>query len=104
MPTELKIRKVRSVTVSGVQSGVQGDGKFARVITIRSEDGHIYNVTLISDRAEWLDLDEGPPKRSRQHGDGGKAARGAPVSLPARVGARAAEHPRAACARATPPA
>lgn len=75
MPTELKIRKVRTVTASGVQSGVQGDGKFARVLTVRSEDGHIYNITLISDRAEWLDLEDGGARRTRRPGDGGKDAR-----------------------------
>ena len=63
MPTEVKIRKVRSVTVSGVQRGAIDDGKYARVLTVRSEDGHIYNITLVSDRTEWLDLDEGAPKR-----------------------------------------
>jgi hypothetical protein len=75
MPTELKIRKVRSISISGVQSGSHGDGKFARVLTVRSEDGHIYNITLVSDRAEWLDLDDGAQKRSRRHGEPGKEAR-----------------------------
>lgn len=76
MPTELKIRKVRSISVSGIQTGAHGDGRFARVLTVRSEDGHIYNITLVSDRAEWLDLDEGAQKRPGRHGDGGKDARG----------------------------
>jgi hypothetical protein len=75
MPTELKIRKVRSITVSGVQSGTHGDGKYARVITVRSEDGHIYNITLVSDRTEWLDLEDNGSKRPRRHGNGGKEAR-----------------------------
>ncbi len=78
MPTELKIRRVRSVTVSGIQSGHYGDGKFARVLTVRSEDGHIYNVTLVSDRAEWLDLEENGSRRARRAPGGGKDAR--PVS------------------------
>jgi hypothetical protein len=85
MPTELKIRKVRSVTVSGVHSGNHGEGKFVRVLTVRSEDGHIYNITLISDRSEWLEMDEGAPKRSRRHGDGGKDARRVPVATAARA-------------------
>ncbi|SRR5581483_4737668 len=76
MPTELKIRKVRTVTASGVQTGAQGDGKFARVLTVRSEDGHIYNITLVSDRAEWLDLEDGGARRTRRGGEGGKDARG----------------------------
>jgi len=85
MPTELKIRKVRSVTVSGVHSAAQGDGKYARMLTVRSEDGHIYNITLVSDRSEWLDLDDGPPKRSRRQGDGGKDARGVSFAIAARA-------------------
>jgi hypothetical protein len=89
MPTELKIRKVRSVTVSGVQPWVQGEGKYARVLTVRSEDGHIYNITLVSDRSEWLDLDEGTPMRPRRHGDGGKEARGVRVPVAVRRAARA---------------
>jgi hypothetical protein len=84
MPTELKIRKVRSVTVSGLQSGNHGDGKFARVLTVRSEDGHIYNITLVSDRAEWLDLEDNGAKPSRRPGNGGKEARGMRMPLPAR--------------------
>ena len=96
MPTELKIRKVRSVTISGVQSGIQGEGKYARVLTVRSEDGHIYNITLVSDRSEWLDLDEGAPRRPRRHGDGGKDARGVPKPVGARSAARADDQPRAA--------
>ena len=75
MPTELKIRRVRSVTVSGVQSGHHGDGKFARVLTVRSEDGHIYNVTLVSERAEWLDLEENGSRRTRRAPGSGKDAR-----------------------------
>lgn len=75
MPTELKIRKVRSVTASGVQSGAQGDGKFARTLTVRSEDGHIYNITLVSDRAEWLELEDGGAKRARRSGEVGRDAR-----------------------------
>jgi hypothetical protein len=87
MPTELKIRKVRTVTVSGVQSVSHGDGKFSRVLTVRSEEGHIYNITLISDRAEWLELDDGGHKRSRRAGNGGKDARGV-VQLPFRIAPR----------------
>jgi hypothetical protein len=71
MPTELKIRKVRSVTVSGVQTGNHGDGKFARVLTVRSEDGHIYNITLVGDRTEWLDLEDDTSRRSRRPPGGG---------------------------------
>jgi hypothetical protein len=74
MPTELKIRKVRSITLSGAQSGHHGDGKFARVLTVRSEDGHIYNITLISDHAEWLDLEESGSRRVRRPPHGGKDA------------------------------
>jgi hypothetical protein len=85
MPTELKIRKVRSITISGVQSGAHGDGKFARVLTVRSEDGHIYNVTLISDRAEWLELEDNGDKRGRRHGNGGKEAAGRSMQIPAGV-------------------
>ena len=77
MPTELKIRRVRSVTVSGVQSGNHGEGKFARILTVRSEDGHIYNVTLVSDRVEWLDLDENGAKRGRRAPASGKDGRAA---------------------------
>jgi hypothetical protein len=97
MPTELKIRKVRSITVSGVQSGSQGDGKFARVLTVRSEDGHIYNITLISDRAEWLDLEDSGSKKSRRPGNGGKDARSVLIQLPAPGGNRPHGEPRAAC-------
>jgi hypothetical protein len=85
MPTELKIRKVRSLTISGVQTGSPGDGKFARVLTVRSEDGHIYNITLVSDHPEWLDLEDGASRKSRRHGDGGKEARGMLVPLPAGI-------------------
>jgi hypothetical protein len=85
MPTELKIRKVRSITVSGVQSGNHGDGKFARLLTVRSEDGHIYNITLISDRAEWLDLEESDSRRGRRHATGGTDARSARVRVPGRT-------------------
>jgi len=78
MPTEVKIRKVRSVTVSGVQRGAIDDGKYARVLTVRSEDGHIYNITLVGERAEWLELEQsgGTPRRARSHGDGNKHSRG----------------------------
>jgi hypothetical protein len=85
MPTELKIRKVRSLTISGVQTGSPGDGKFARVLTVRSEDGHIYNITLVSDRAEWLDLEDDTSRKAKRHGDGGKEARARPVPLPAGI-------------------
>jgi hypothetical protein len=77
MPTEVKIRKVRSVTVSGVQRGAIDDGKYARVLTVRSEDGHIYNITLVGEQAEWLELDaNSTPRRPRAHGDGNKHSRG----------------------------
>jgi hypothetical protein len=95
MPTELKIRKVRSITVAGVQSANHGDGKFARVLTVRSEDGHIYNITLVSDRAEWLDLEDDGSRKPKRHGNGGKEARGVRVPPAERLAARA-EQPRAA--------
>jgi hypothetical protein len=101
MPTELKIRKVRSVTVAGVQSGSQGDGKFVRVLTVRSEDGHIYNITLVSDRSEWLDLEDTGSKRPRRHGNGGKDARSVPIQLPAPAEAARGE---SAAARGVRPA
>ncbi len=82
MPTELKIRRVRSVTVSGVKSGNHDDGKFSRVLTVRSEDGHIYNVTLVGDRAEWLDLEENSAKRPRRSLGGGRDARDGIVGVP----------------------
>jgi hypothetical protein len=90
MPTEVKIRKVRSITLSGVQTAPQGEGKYARVLTVRSEDGHIYNITLVSDRAEWLDLDDSAQKRPRRHGDGGKDARRTEPPRSAYDGARPA--------------
>ncbi len=77
MPTELKIRRVRSVTISGVRAGPHGEGRLARVLTVRSEDGHIYNITLVGERAEWLDVEENGAKRARRGGDAGKDARGA---------------------------
>src|SRR4051812_49965665 len=85
MPTELKIRKVRSVTVAGVQSGAHGDGKFARVLTVRSEDGHIYNITLVSDQPEWLDLEDAASRKSKRHGNGGKDARAPLAPAPAGI-------------------
>jgi hypothetical protein len=83
MPTEVKIRKVRAVTVSGVQRGAVEDGKYMRVLTVRSEDGHIYNITLVGERAEWLELDEtNTPRRPRPHGDGNKHSRGFVIVAP----------------------